>query len=116
MRDETPIIPVEHKEYNLLRERKIKEFNYLKEQGKIDTNLSGLSFRGFDLRGLDAEGLDMSNCKFKQAVVRGINFSHTKLEGASFYGAKISGALFPIQFSAAEILLSVTHGTRLRSA
>ena len=114
MKDETPIIPVERKEYNLLRERKIKEFNHLKEQGRIDPNLSGLSFRGFDLRGLDADGLDMSNCKFKQAVVRGINFTNTKLDGASFYGAKISGALFPKTFSASEILLSVTHGTRLR--
>lgn len=115
MKDETPKIPKENRAYNFLRERRIPEFNQLREQGKIDLNLSGLSFRGFDLRGLNADGLDMSDCKFKQAIVRGINFSNTKLDGASFYGAKISGALFPKQFSAAEILLSVTHGTRLRA-
>jgi len=114
MIDETPKIDTENKGYILLRDRKIPEFNSLHEKGMIDTNLSGLSFRAFDLRKLSAGGLDFSNCRFKQTDVRGVNFADAKLEGASFYGAKISVAYFPPEFSAQEILLSVTHGTRLR--
>ncbi len=116
MNDETPKIANENKGYILLRDRRVPEFNSLHEQGKIDTRLSGLSFQGFDLRSLNADGLDFSHCRFKQTDVRGVNFTNTKLEGASFYGAKISGAFFPSEFSASEILLSVTQGTRLRKS
>ncbi len=111
---ETPLIPQNNKSYSLLQERRIKDFNLLKDRGQLESELNGLAFRGFDLRGLDASGLDLSNCKFKQADLRGINFSNTNLHGASLYGAKISGCLFPKELSAPEILMSVTHGTRLR--
>lgn len=115
MIDETPKIPQGNKMYNLLRERRINDFNNLRERGELGNNLSGLDFRGFDLRGMDASGLDFSNCHLKQADLRGINFSRTNLAGASLYGAKISGCLFPKEISAQEILMSVTHGTRLRA-
>ncbi len=114
MNTEIPQIPKNNKMYALLRERRIADFNAMRERGELDNDLSGLAFRGFDLRGLNANGLDMSNCKFKQADLRGINFSNTNLEGSSLYGAKISGCLFPKEISAQEILMSVTHGTRLR--
>ncbi len=114
MINETPKIPKDNKLYSMLRERRIQEFNSLRDRGEIGDDLSGLAFRGFDLRGLNADGLDMSNCKFKQADLRGINFSNTNLSGSSLYGAKISGCLFPKEISAQEILMSVTHGTRLR--
>ena len=116
MIDETPKIDNENKGYILLRDRRIPEFNSMHEKGMIDTNLSGLSFRALDLRRLIADGLDFSNCRFKQTDVRGVNFTNANLEGASFYGAKISGAFLPPEFSASEILLSVTHGTRLRKS
>jgi len=115
MKDETPKIPTDNKAYKLLRERRIAEFNSLHEQGLLNTDFSGLSFRGIDLRGMDANGLDFSNCRFRQSDLRGINFTNTKLEGASFYGAKISGTYFPKEFSANELLLSVTQGTRVRT-
>ncbi len=114
MKDETPKIPQGNKMYDLLGERRIQDFNNLRERGELGTDLSGFAFRGFDLRGMDADGLDMSNCRFKQADLRGINFSNTNLAGSSLYGAKISGCLFPAKFSAQEILMSVVHGTRLR--
>ena len=47
--------------------------------------------------------------------MRGIDFSTCKLDGASINGAKISGCLFPTEFSAAELELSLLHGTRLRA-
>lgn len=114
MINETPKIPNDNKFYSMLRERQIPEFNRLVESGTVPPDFSGLSFRGTDLRGLQAAGLDFSNCKFKQADLRGINFSKSNLSGASLFGAKISGCLFPPEIDANEILLSLTHGTRLR--
>ena len=97
----------------LLRENKIADFNFRKAQGdKCD--LASTDYRGLDLRGLDAAGLDFSNSYFRQADLRGIDFSHSKLEGASINGAKVSGTYFPKELSAAEITLSLLHGTRMR--
>lgn len=114
MRDETPKIPQDNKGYNLLRDRRISDFNNLRSRGELGDDYHGLAFRGSDLRGLDARGLDFSNCKFKQADLRGINFSNTKLDGASIYSSKISGCLFPKDLKADEIMMSVQQGTRLR--
>lgn len=99
--------------YSLLLDRKIKEFNKLREQG-VECDFRGLSFRACDLRGINAAGIDFSNSKFKIADLRGINFSYSNLEGATLNQAKIAGVLFPRDYSSNEILLSVTHGTRLR--
>ena len=114
MRDETPKIPQDNRGYNLLRDRKVADFNSLRARGELGNDYHGFAFRGCDLRGLDARGLDFSGCKFKQADLRGINFENTKLDGASIYGAKISGCLFPKEIRADEILMSVQQGTRLR--
>jgi uncharacterized protein YjbI with pentapeptide repeats len=46
--------------------------------------------------------------------LRGIDFSNARLEGASINGARISGAFFPAELSADEIMLSVNHGTHMR--
>ena len=99
--------------FQLLRHGNIEEFNQRLANGET-CDLSGGDFRGSDLRKLDAKGLDMSNCYFRQADLRGIDFSETNLEGASISGAKISGTYFPKELRAEEILLSLTHGTRLR--
>ncbi len=99
--------------YQLLREAKIKEFNQSKQTGE-SFELRGSDLRGLDLRGLDASGIDFSDCYFRQADLRGIDFSTSKLDGASINGAKISGCYFPEEISAAELTLSLLHGTRLR--
>jgi len=114
MRDETPKIPQDNRGYNLLRDRRISDFNAMRSRGELENDYHGLAFRGCDLRGLNAEGLDFSGCKFKQADLRGINFSNTNLEGASIYGSKISGCLFPKEIRADEIMMSIQQGTRLR--
>ena len=46
--------------------------------------------------------------------LRGVDFSEARLEGASIHGAQISGVYFPAELSAAEINLSLEHGTRMR--
>ena len=74
--------------YRLLHDEKISEFNKQKPQeGSI--NLRGADLRGIDLR-------------------------EANLEGASIAHAQISGAYFPAQLSADEILLSMQFGTRMR--
>ena len=99
--------------YQLLRDGKVKEFNEQRTAGQTP-DFSGLDFRGLDLRGIDAQGLDMSHGYFRQADLRGVDFSETRLEGASINAAKVSGTLVPRELSAEEITLSLLHGTRMR--
>ena len=99
--------------YRLLRDGEIDEFNARHAAGE-SCNLRGCDFRTTDLRKLHAKGLDLRDCYFRQADLRGIDFSETNLEGSSINAAKISGTYFPHQLSADEIMLSLTHGTRMR--
>ena len=99
--------------YRMLREGRVDAFNQEKARGK-SCDLTHCDFRGIDLRGLDADGLDLSGCYFRQADLRGLDLSKTKLEGASIHSTRIAGAYFPPEISADEILLSFTHGTRMR--
>lgn len=99
--------------YKLLREGRIKDFNSRRKHGE-KTDLRDHDFRGLDLREMDAKGLDLSGCYFRQTDLRGVDLSESRLEGASINAAKISGTLFPRELSAAEITLSLMHGTRLR--
>ena len=99
--------------YRLLREGKVKEFNQRKAGGET-CDLTGADFRGVDLVGLDADGLDFSNSYFRMANLRGLDLSNANIQGASIHGAQISGVYFPIELEAAEINLSLEHGTRLR--
>lgn len=99
--------------YQLLRHGDIDEFNAKVAEGECDC-LAGTDLRGIDLRKLNAKGLDMTDCYLRQADLRGIDFSETILEGASINGAKISGTYFPKELRAEEIMLSLTHGTRMR--
>jgi uncharacterized protein YjbI with pentapeptide repeats len=56
----------------------------------------------------------MANTYLRHADLRGLDLTHTNLEGASINSAKISGTYFPTTLSAEEITLSLIHGTRLR--
>lgn len=99
--------------FTLVKEENIRAFNEEKRRaGPIDFT-SG-DFRGLDLRLLDAEGVNFSDAYFRSADLRGIDFRGACLEGASLAHAQISGAYFPPQLSADEILMSVNFGTRLR--
>jgi len=44
----------------------------------------------------------------------GIDFSNARLEGASINETRISGAFFPAELTADEVMLSANHGTRMR--
>lgn len=99
--------------FQLLRHGNVDEFNQRIANGE-DCSLEGTDLRGTDLRKIKAANLNMRNCYLRQADLRGVDFTHTEMEGASINGAKISGTLFPRELRAEEILLSLTHGTRMR--
>ena len=99
--------------YQLLREGKVKEFNQRKAQADR-VKLNDCDFRHLDLRGIDAQSVDFRNCYFHNSDLRGVDLSQALIEGASFNSARISGVLFPKELGAQEIILSVTHGTRVR--
>jgi len=99
--------------YRLLREGAVEEFNSRRASGEA-CDLSGCDFRTLDLRKIDATGLDLHDAYFRQADLRGLDLTKANLEGASINAAKISGAFFPPELSAEELMLSLTHGTRMR--
>ena len=104
---------LDHPLYRLLRNDDIATFNAQKpKEGAVD--LCGGDFRGLDLRNLDAAGVIFTDAYFRGADLRGLDLRQARLEGASLAHAQISGAYFPVELTADEILMSVNFGTRLR--
>ncbi|WP_213880666.1 pentapeptide repeat-containing protein [Pseudomonas sp. dw_358] len=99
--------------YALLHKEDVGGFN-TERQGVNIIDFKGGDFRGLDLRELHAQGIDFTDAYFRAADLRGLDLRDTHLEGASLSHAKISGAYFPPELSADEILMSVNFGTRLR--
>lgn len=100
--------------YNFLRNEDVESFNQQKPAG-IKVDFHDCDFRGLDLRGLNAAGIDFSGSYFRSSDLRGIDFSKANMNGSSLASAKISGCLFHSNLSAAEILLSVEKGVRMRA-
>ncbi|MHA6495464.1 pentapeptide repeat-containing protein [Pseudomonas borbori] len=99
--------------YRLLRNEDIAGFNKQRPQeGEID--LSSGDFRGIDLRNLNALHINFTDAYFRGTDLRGLDLRDAKLDGASLAHAQISGAYFPVELTADEILMSVNFGTRLR--
>lgn len=99
--------------YLLLHNEDIEGFNAKKTQG-ADLDFTDGDFRGLDLRLIDAEGINFTNGYFRGADLRGVDLRTTRMDGASIAHAQISGAYFPIELSADEIVMSLTYGTRMR--
>ena len=98
--------------YPLLHEDNISGFNQQRPSGHID--MRGGDFRGLDLRELNADSVDFTDAYFRSADLRGLDLRNACIEGASLAHAQISGAYFPVELTADEILMSVNFGTRLR--
>ena len=98
--------------YDLLHTDQVSAFNEQRPEEAVD--LRGGDFRGLDLRALDAQHIDFRDAYFRGADLRGVDLRSARLEGASIAHAQISGAYFPHELSADEILMSVNFGTRLR--
>jgi uncharacterized protein YjbI with pentapeptide repeats len=108
-----PEIKSDNPMYRLLREGEIQAFNDRRGMGE-KCDFRNCDFRGLDLRGINAAGVDFTGSYFRQADLRGVDFSQSILDQCSINGAKISGTCFPRELGAAEIELSLTHGTRMR--
>ena len=83
--------------------------------GRQAVDLSESDLRGADLRGLDLAKVQLRGSYLRDADLRGLDLQHVDMEGCSLYHAKISGAYFPTNVSAAEISMSVQYGTRMRA-
>ena len=80
---------------------------------------SVVDFSDGDLRGTDFRNVDLSKvvlrgAYMKDADLRGMDLRKVDLEGASIHNARIGGTYFPLNIPAAEIQLSMQHGTRMR--
>lgn len=113
--DADSIRPIDDPLYEILRNENIAAFNDAKASRDPLPSFAHGDFRGLDLRGMDARGLDFSHAYFRGTDLRGVDFRSSELEGASIAGAKISGCYFPLSLHADEIIMSLNHGTRLRS-
>jgi uncharacterized protein YjbI with pentapeptide repeats len=84
--------------------------------GQKRVDFSNTDLRGVDFRGVaDINKLNVQGAYMRDADLRGMDLRAWDMEGCSLYHAKISGAYFPAIISAQEIIMSVQHGTRLRS-
>ena len=82
--------------------------------GRKELDLSDSDLRGVDFRGLDLAKVRLRGSYLRDADLRGVDLRHVDMEGSSLYHAKVSGAYFPSNLSAAEISMSVQYGTRVR--
>lgn len=97
----------------LLREDQIDEFNERAKQSP--PRLENADLRMMDLRRADLVKANLRGAYLRNADLRGVDLSDADLAGASLHDARISGCLFPPSIPAEEILLSMSHGTRMRS-
>ncbi|MGD9633783.1 MAG: pentapeptide repeat-containing protein [Pirellulales bacterium] len=77
-----------------------------------DTDLRGVDFRGVT----EVNKLVVRGAYMRDADLRGLDLRNWDMEGCSLYHAKVSGAFFPANISAQEIITSVELGTRMRAS
>ena len=99
---------------DLVQEEKYLQFNDMVEASANPIDLSGAHLRGYDLRKFQLSNANLSGAYLRGSDLRGLDLSQANLEGASLRDAKVSGVLFPKTILPEELMLSLTHGTRLR--
>ena len=83
-------------------------------EGRRSLDLTGADLRGVDFRDLDLTPIVLRDAYLRDADLRGQDLRDHDLAGCSLLHAKISGTYFPAGLDAAEISMSLVHGTRLR--
>ena len=101
--------------FKLLRVGEVAAF-HKNIEGRDSVDFSGTDLRGTDFRKVDLSRVVLRDAYLRDTDFRGCDLRHLDLEGASLQNAKISGAFLPANISAAEIRMSLRHGTRLRPA
>jgi hypothetical protein len=97
----------------LLIDGKLDEFN--EKAGENPPDLERAWLRGVDLREADLSHANLRGAYLRAADLRGVDLLHADLEEASIQGARVSGARLPRNLEATEVMLSLVHGTRLRT-
>lgn len=100
--------------FKCLRGGDIDEFHRVIE-GRTTVDFSGTDLRGTDFRKADLRKVILRDSYLRDADLRGCDLRQTDLSGATLQGARIGGTYFPDSLSAEEIMMSVQHGTRLRT-
>lgn len=103
-----------HPAYRCLRVGDVAGFHrYGNEEETVD--LAGADLRGVDLRKADLRKVILRGAYLKDADLRGQDLREHDLDGCSLRNAKIGGVFFPDNIRAEEIIMSVQHGTRIRT-
>ncbi len=105
---------IEDEAFRCLREGDIDGF-HRNIEGREVVDFANCDFKGTDFRGADLTKVILKNAYLRDTNLCGADLRHLDLEGCSIRKAKISGAFFPRNLSAAEIQMSQKHGTRLRN-
>jgi uncharacterized protein YjbI with pentapeptide repeats len=105
---------LEHPGYRCLRVDDVDGYN-MAIINHTTVDFSDADLRGIDFRDVDLEKVVLRGAYLRDADLRGCDLRKMDLEGASLHGAKIAGVFFPDNVSAAEIEMSVVHGTRIRT-
>jgi uncharacterized protein YjbI with pentapeptide repeats len=99
--------------FKFLRLGEWQRFHQAIEERKT-VDFTGADLRGVDFRNVNVSKLILRDAYLRDADLRGVDLRGVDMAGASLNGAKISGTYFPLELSAAEIRMSLRHGTRLR--
>ncbi|HTN76676.1 MAG TPA: pentapeptide repeat-containing protein [Pirellulaceae bacterium] len=105
---------VQHPAYRCLRVGDIAGFHRYGNEDEV-VDLSGADLRGIDLRKADLRKTILRGAYLKDADLRGQDLRHVDLEGCSIRNAKVGGVYFPANIRSEEIVMSLQHGTRLRT-
>ena len=89
------------------------KFNEAVARGLVP-NFSGKNLSDMDLSGFDLRNANLAGAYMRGVILGGVDLSQANLHGASLRGARVSGCLFPVEIPAAEIMMSVEKGTRIR--
>jgi uncharacterized protein YjbI with pentapeptide repeats len=105
---------IKNKFHKYIRNEEHEKFNSEIETLGCPVDLENCDLNNLDLRGFNLKNANLKNSYLKMADLRGVDLSDAQMDGSSVNRAHISGAYFPKNISANEIMLSVEKGTRMR--
>lgn len=108
-------LPEQIDAFNHLHANEIDKFHKaIKDLDSVD--FANTSLRGADFRTTDLSRVVIQGAYLMGADLRGVDLRHHDLEGTSLHNALISGVYFPNNVTPSEIIMSVEHGTRIRTS
>jgi len=84
-------------------------------ESRATIDFTGADLRATDFRKANLGKVILRGAYLRDADFRGCDLRHLDLEGASLHGARVAGTYFPANVTAAELQMSFTHGTRIRT-